>query len=59
MTPSLPFVYGLPVNCIHPMLLPMRHHLVCMMALQAMLTHLRVVITPTNPPAGSLNWSGG
>jgi len=54
VTPSLPFVDGLTVNCIHPVLLPMRHHLVCMMALQSMLTHLRGVITPPNPPAGSV-----
>jgi hypothetical protein len=56
VTPSLPFVDGLTVNCIHPMLLPMRQHLVCMMALQAMLTHLRVVMTPPSLPAGTASW---
>ena len=47
MTRSLPFVAGLPLNCIHPALTPMRTPLLCLTALLAMLTS---VCAETLPP---------
>ena len=46
MTRSLPFVAGLPVNCIHPALTPMRTPLLCLTALLAMLTSVRAETLP-------------